>query len=42
MDLDPATGPSRIFPAHAGQGFDLHECIRVLFDIALDDLPDVA
>jgi hypothetical protein len=42
LDLDPATGPSRIFPAHAGQGFDLHECIRVLFDIALDDLPDVA
>jgi len=23
-------------------GFDLHECIRVLFDITLDDLPDVA
>jgi len=40
--FDPATGPSRIFPAHAGQGFDLHECVRVLFDITLDDLPDVA
>jgi hypothetical protein len=40
--FDPATGPSRIFPAHAGQGFSLHECVRVLFDITLDDLSDVA
>jgi len=39
---DPVTGPSRILPAHAGQGFDLHECVRVLFDITLDDLSQVA
>lgn len=38
----PATGPSRILPAHAGQGFSLHECVRVLFDITLDGLSDVA
>jgi hypothetical protein len=39
---DPVTGPTRIFPAHAGEGFSLHECVRVLFDIAVADLSDVA
>ena len=39
---DPVTGPTRIFPAHAGEGFSLDECVRVLFDIALADLSDVA
>ena len=28
--------PTRIFPAHAGAGFNLDECVRVLFDITVD------
>ncbi|MGV8850245.1 MAG: hypothetical protein ACOH16_11945 [Propionibacteriaceae bacterium] len=27
--------PTRIFPTHAGAGFSLDECVRVLFDITL-------
>jgi hypothetical protein len=34
--------PTRIFPPHAGAGFSLHECVRVLFDIALPDLEEAA
>lgn len=30
---DPPPDPARIFPPHAGIGFQLHECVRVLFDI---------
>lgn len=31
---EPTTAdPTRIFPPNAGTGFNLHECVRVLFDI---------
>jgi len=28
--------PTRIFPTHAGAGFSLDECVRVLFDIIVE------
>lgn len=34
--------PTRIFPAHAGAGFILDECIRVLFDLSADAVPTAA
>ena len=34
--------PTRIFHAHGGAGFSLHECVRVLFDITTEDLTDEA
>ncbi len=34
--------PTRIFPPHAGAGFNLHECVRVLFDIQQPELTTAA
>lgn len=41
-DQDTAADPSRIFPPHAGAGFSLHDCVRVLFDIQLPELATAA
>ncbi len=37
-----ADDPARLFPPHAGAGFSLNECVRVLFDIALPDRDEAA
>ena len=45
-DPDPSDpgrpDPTRIFPPHAGAGFSLNDCVRVLFDIQLPELTTAA
>ena len=40
--LNAADDPTRIFPQHAGEGFSLDECVRVLFDITIEEPVPVA
>ena len=37
ITVNASQEPTRIFPAHAGAGFSLHECVRMLFGITLDE-----
>lgn len=39
---DENSEPTRIFPAHAGAGFSLHDCVRVLFDVQIPELATAA
>lgn len=39
-DIEPAD--ASVFPQHAGEGFQLAECVRVLFDLRLEDFRPAA